>query len=234
MMQKYHAGNTVPYSRGTNTPKSDVPVKACDSHLHIYDPSRFTYRPDDLMDHPPATVNDYRMLMERLQLERCVIVTPSAYGTDNRCTLDALKQLGHGARAVVVLDEEKVTDEQLADMDLAGVRGVRYFIKKGKRPDTGSIDRMARRIAALGWHLDFWMCADLTAGMEGFLNDLPCRIVFDHRGHLPCQQGIRHPAFSVISNLMEKGKAWVKLQCHRMVFLPNIHRIKIEEQFENI
>ena len=34
----------------------------------------------------------YRRLQQRLGTQRTVVVTPSTYGTDNACTLDALNQ----------------------------------------------------------------------------------------------------------------------------------------------
>ena len=38
-----------------------------------------------------------------LHISRVVIVQPSVYGTDNSCTLDAMKQYGSAARGIAVL-----------------------------------------------------------------------------------------------------------------------------------
>ena len=38
------------------------------------------------------------MLHRALHADRVVVVNPSVYGTDNPCTLDAVKQLGSSAR----------------------------------------------------------------------------------------------------------------------------------------
>jgi len=40
---------------------------------------------------------------------------------------------------------------------------------------------------------------------------LPCQIVFDHLAHMPEPVGAGHPAFAVVVDLLQKGKAWVKL-----------------------
>lgn len=188
-----------------------IPAHACDTHHHIFDPERFPYPSSAGKGLPAATVEDYRQLMSRLDLERNVIVTPSIYGTDNACTLDALKQMGDSARAVVVLSEHEVTDEQLKDMHEAGVRGVRYFVPGDDLDDPEEITAMAGRIAHLGWHLDFWMKADLIVRYKDLLEGLSCPMVFDHRGHLPAEQGIRHPAYEIILALMKEGRAWVKV-----------------------
>ena len=53
---------------------------------------------------PRARVHDYRLFRSRLGTTRTVVVTPSNYASDNRCTLDAIDQLGqHRARGVAVI-----------------------------------------------------------------------------------------------------------------------------------
>lgn len=93
----------VPYCAGRNFPKYHIPKGACDCHHHIYDPVRYAYQPSDTRNQPPSTVDVYRMLQKKLGLSRNVIVQPSAYGTDNRCTLDALRAMGkEQTRAIVI------------------------------------------------------------------------------------------------------------------------------------
>ena len=61
----------------------------------------------------------------RLGLDRMVIVQPSVYGMDNRCTLDMCAAAGkRRARAIVVVDDG-VSDSQLSDMNAIGARGIR-------------------------------------------------------------------------------------------------------------
>ena len=85
-------------------PNFAVPDGACDCHHHIYDP-RFPYQPNAMLKPPPATVGDYRRQVQaRLGTSRSIAVTPSTYGTDNRCLLDALGQLGKaraGSRSAI-------------------------------------------------------------------------------------------------------------------------------------
>ena len=108
-MEKEQHGIQVPYSSGRSYPRYEIPENACDCHHHIYDPVRFPYVPTDTRNQPPSTVDCYRLLQKRLRIKRNVIVQPSAYGTDNRCTLDALKQMGRADCAIwlgnVFLDE---------------------------------------------------------------------------------------------------------------------------------
>ena len=90
-----------PPNRDTKPPRLEAPAGACDTHLHIYGrPERYplsserNYTPD-----PRSTLDDYIKVHRTLGLERAVIVTGSAYGTDNQITLDALARMtGPGAK----------------------------------------------------------------------------------------------------------------------------------------
>ena len=207
----YEIGTQVPYSTGRNNPIISVPENACDSHHHIYDPIQYPYQPTDTRNQPPATVECYQLLQKRLGTTRNVIIQPSAYGTDNRCTLDALKKMGaKNTRAVVVVNDD-ISESELIEMDALGVRGIRVNISCGAADDLDSIQKIAEKIAPLHWSMCFWMSADLTVSIESFLRNLPCEIVFDHRGHIPADLGIHHPAFNIICDMLRDNKAWVKL-----------------------
>ena len=62
--------------------------------------------------------------VSRLGLSRVVVVQPTAYGRDNRCTLAAIAEFGNDARGIAVVDET-VTDAELESLTRAGIRGVR-------------------------------------------------------------------------------------------------------------
>src|ERR1043165_10271519 len=90
------AQHTVPNSQGTEAPKLKAPANACDCHMHIYDGERFPPArpgPQSRMQEN-AAVAQYRLLQKRNGTPRTVIVTPAAYGTDTRVTLDGIEQLG--------------------------------------------------------------------------------------------------------------------------------------------
>src|SRR5260370_37608719 len=68
----------------------DVPRGACDCHVHIFDPTRFPYFSGRLYSPPEASIDDLRALQTSLHFERVVVVTPSVYGVDNSCTVNAV------------------------------------------------------------------------------------------------------------------------------------------------
>ena len=167
---------------------------------------------------PNARVEDYRLLQRRLGLGRDIVVTPTpdpAPVSDNQVTLDAIRQLGPNARGVVIVYPE-ITDAELKAYDAAGVRGVRYSLTSG-RPGAAStaspadIEAMSKRVNALGWHVQFNTTAEQIVAAEDLLKRLASPIVFDHMGHLPQPEGIGHPGFRIIRELIDKGRTWVKL-----------------------
>ena len=203
------APQPVPFSSGTEPPKLKLPAGACDCHMHIYD-SRFAYVPNAALKPPEARVQDYRALQKRLHTTRCVVVQPSSYGIDNRCTLDAVEQLGNTARAVAVVDTT-VTDSELKRLAQAGVRGIRFNLVQAGATTVAMLEPLSKRVDELGWHVQIHMLADQIFEHKEILQRLPSAVVLDHMGRIPASSSITHPAFAVISKMIEKGNTWVKL-----------------------
>jgi len=218
LAQREGRAEGAPNSSGTEAPKLKAPPGACDCHHHIYDPARFPPSRPSAQQVPNARVEDYRLLQRRLGLSRDIVVTPTPYPapvSDNQVTLDAIRQLGPNARGVVIVYPE-ITDAELKAYDAAGVRGVRYSLTSG-RPGAAStaspadIEAMSKRVNALGWHVQFNTTAEQIVAAEDLLKRLASPIVFDHMGHLPQPEGIGHPGFRIIRELIDKGRTWVKL-----------------------
>jgi D-galactarolactone isomerase len=202
----------VPNSFGTEPPKLKAPANAADCHIHIYDP-RFpqaTPRPGRIPTN--ATVADYRLLQKRNGTTRVVVVTPRNYGIDNRVTVDALAQMGANARGVAVLHPD-VADAELKALNAGGVRGIRFTLGD---PATAvvkwdMVEPLAKRVADLGWHLQFNLDGEQVVDNADLLGRLPTRLVFDHLGHPNLPAGTDHASHRVIRNLIDKGRTWVKL-----------------------
>ena len=203
-------GQSAKWSSGTKPPKTKIPPGATDCHHHIYD-SRYPVDPQAVLRPPDATVADYRLLQKRIGTTRNVIVQPSTYGVDNRLLLEALGQFGVAtARGVAVVNTE-VTDAELGKLHAAGVRGIRFNLAQSGGRVLNRVDPLSKRVASLGWHIQVNASGDQIADAKALWNNLPCQIVYDHLGHVPEPQGLRHPVFSVICELLHRGKAWVKL-----------------------
>jgi D-galactarolactone isomerase len=201
----------VPNSSGTAAPKLKAPANACDCHMHVYDGARFPpARPQSRMQ-ANAAVPDYRLLQRRIGTTRTVVVSPAAYGTDNRVTLDAIAQLGN-ARGVAVV-HPSITDAELNAFAAGGIRGIRFTQADPVSATTtvDMIEPLANRVAELGWHVQIHMRADQINNAASLWARLPCPIVFDHLGRLPQPAGVDDPAFKVMCALLDKGRTWVKI-----------------------
>ena len=199
----------VPFSAGHLGPANSVPTGACDCHVHVYDASYPVASGAKLLP-PDASVSDYRQLQRRLGLSRLVLVTPSTYGTDNRCMLNGLAALGSVARGVAVIDGQE-SHLELSRLHEQGVRGVRLNLSLGVSGAIDQLASLAQRIAPFGWHLQLLMAPDLLASAADVLRRLPVPLVFDHMGRISPEQTGIHPAHGLILELMSSGRAWVKL-----------------------
>lgn len=200
---------TIPDSSGTEAPKTKAPANACDAHFHIIDP-RF---PTPETTKPAgSTFDDYVLHQRRIGTTRAVPVQPKYHRTDHACILDALGRLGNNGRGVGVCHPD-VSDAELKRLNAGGIRGLRFSVWNPSDTVTtvDMIEPLAKRIADLGWHVQLHMSGDQILETAALLGRLPCGIVFDHMGRLPPKQGPDHPAFGVIVDLVEKGRAWVKL-----------------------
>jgi D-galactarolactone isomerase len=183
-----------------------VPDGAADCHHHIYDP-RFPYNPNAVLKPPFAAVTDYRALQKRLGTSRNVMVQPSTYGTDNRCLRDVLAQLGENCRAVCVVNNS-VTDAELKSLHTAGVRGVRVQFGLGNPVAVSEVTPLAKRIAALGWHIQCNMAPEQLVQMESLLLSLPVPVIIDHLGRAT---DTNQPQYNTVRKLLDSGHGWVKV-----------------------
>lgn len=102
---------------------------ACDCHVHVFEDhwplvATATCKP------PKAPAAADRLVQRALGLERVIVVQPTGYGFDNRCTLEALVQLGADARGVAVVSPD-VAGTELKRLHAAGMRGVRCMMLAG-------------------------------------------------------------------------------------------------------
>lgn len=198
-----------PFTQGTDAPKTIVPANACDCHHHVYD-SRFALAPGVATAPPNATADDYLLFQKRLGTRRHIVVTPSAYGTDNSCTLDALAKFGKHARGVAVVDTS-VTDAELKRLYDLGIRGVRVNVPPKIATTVDMIEPLSRRVAPFGMHVQIHMFANDIEKMSAVLMRLPSNLVIDHFGRISQPAGTAHPAYAVIDRLLDRGNTWVKL-----------------------
>ena len=173
----------------SGVPGWTLPPGAVDCHFHVFGPDRlYPHAAGRSYTPPEASLAAYEHLCDAIGVARAVIVQPSPYGFDNRCTLDAMRESRIEMRAVLVLNES-VSDDALARYHEEGVRGVRLnlLFKAGAALSTAA--RLADRIRDFGWHIQFLADVSVIEDLPRMADLLRLPLVFDHLGHMPTAKG---------------------------------------------
>jgi predicted TIM-barrel fold metal-dependent hydrolase len=200
-----------PHDPHPREPNFVVPTGAVDCHAHIFGPVEVYPLAEGRSYTPPeASLDQYRELHRTLGVTRGVLIQPSVYGFDNRCMIDALRQLGPNYRGVAVVRSD-CSDDELDALHEVGVRGLRTNVLFGGGNALEDAVRMAGRIRRLGWHLQFLVDVSKVADLKGFVRRLEVPVVIDHMGHAATGTALREPGFLDLLELLRLGQCRVKL-----------------------
>jgi predicted TIM-barrel fold metal-dependent hydrolase len=193
----------------------EVPPSACDTHTHVFlDERRYPYAPTSGYRHPPATAQELLALNRALQLGRVCIIQPSGYGTDNRATLDGVKDLGARARAVVAIDE-KTPDSALDAMHKGGARGIRLAVGQDVPEARRRLQMFGDRLKGRKWHINTAVGLGMLQGMSEPFANMQVPVVLDHWVNARPEAGIGQPGFDVLLQLLKAGHVYLKIT-HRI------------------
>ena len=197
-------------------PEFKLPAGAVDAHCHVFGPAgEFPFAPERKYTPCDAGKDKLWTLRDHLGLHRNVIVQATCHGADNRALVDALADSRGKARGVATV-RASVTDEELKLLDNAGVRGVRFnFVKRlVDALPFDDLQRIAERIAPLGWHIVIYFeAADLSEYYE-FFTALPTTVVVDHMGRPDITAPIDGSAFELFLRLLsDNDNFWSKVSC---------------------
>ena len=154
--------------------------KLFDAHFHIIDP-RFPLVPNRGYLPERYLVCDYLERTEAYDLVGGAVVSGSFQAFDQDYLVDALARLGTGFVGVTQLPHT-VSDGEILELDLAGVRALRFNVKRGGSEDIRHLEKMAHRVHDLaGWHVELYVeSRDLTE-LKPLLCSLPA-FAIDHLG----------------------------------------------------
>ncbi|WP_443023816.1 amidohydrolase family protein [Sneathiella sp.] len=206
----------LPFHPNPSKPTFKAPPGAVDAHCHVFGPAHlFPYAPERKYTPCDAPKEKLFGLRDYLGFSRNVIVQASCHGKNNDALVDALKSAGRLARGVAVVGQN-VSDDELKEMDAAGVRAVRFnFVKRLVDATPKEIFLgIAERIAKLGWHIVVYFEAQDLEDLIPFLKQLPTIVVVDHMGRPDVKKGVDHPDFKrFIVLLAENDNIWTKVSC---------------------
>ena len=205
----------LPPDRHPRKPNIILPQGSIDTHVHVFE-SKYKLSPVRGYTPPDATLADLKHLHDTLGLDRVVFTQPSIYGTDNSAILDGINNLNgatsNRARGVVAVSLD-VTDEELADFDAQGIRGIRLNTdNKGGMPiGLDQIAQIAERIDGLNWHLEFLFPGQDILDLMPIFTSLKVPMSIGHFAYQPATAGVEAPGFQSLLELMRQGNTWMKI-----------------------
>ncbi|HWB51844.1 MAG TPA: amidohydrolase family protein [Stellaceae bacterium] len=188
-----------------------LPEGATDCHSHVVGPvDRWPMIADRRYEPEQGPVADYIATLAGLGLDRCVLVQPSIYGTDNGCQIEAMQEIGRDRCRGVAVVSPDVANAELQRLHDAGMRGVRFNLRSGGL-GIDDLETVCRKIAPFGWHAQIFTAAPVIAEREMLLRRLPVPVVVDHMGGPDPAEGLGQPGFRALLRLLADRVAWVKL-----------------------
>jgi predicted TIM-barrel fold metal-dependent hydrolase len=212
--------------RDTRKPIFKVPAGACDTHAHVFGPSdRYPFSAQRSYTPPDCTIEQYLALLDILGFDRGVIVQGGANGTDNCVTLDAIATAPNRLRGVAVIPSG-LGEKALIEFHQRGIRGVRMSTVVSGGVGFDHLDRLAREVGPMGWHvmLHFHAASELV-DVAPQLQTLPCAFILDHMARITGAEGVTSAAFETVLRLLDTDKCWLKLaSLYRLSMLPYPHQ----------
>ena len=170
--------------------------KLFDSHFHIID-KRFPLVANQGYLPGNFSVGDYQKQTRDYDLAGGAIVSGSFQAFDQSYLLAALSTLGPSFVGVTQLPAS-VSDQELLRLNEAGVRAVRFNLKRGGSEGVAELEHFARRVHAIvGWHTELYVDAKDLGALRQTLIDLPA-VCIDHLG-------LSAAGFNDLLALVEKG-----------------------------
>ena len=170
--------------------------KFFDAHFHIID-KRFPLVANQGYLPEYFTAADYGERMRSYNLIGGAVVSGSFQGFDQTYLHTTLKELGPGFVGVTQLPVS-VSNEELVELDKAGVRAVRFNLKRGGCESVENLEGVAKRVyETVGWHTELYVDSKELSELYKVLIRLPA-VSVDHLG-------LSRVGFADLLRLVEKG-----------------------------
>lgn len=166
-----------------------------DAHFHIID-NQFPLVANHGYTPEPYTVEQYLERMSNYDLMGGTLVSGS-FQPDYAFMEHTLKKLGDGFVGVIQADQQ-LSDEQIVSLAQAGVRGIRFNIKRTGAGVLEYLPTLAHRVFDIAsWHTELYIDSKDLPELTTVIADLPCAVI-DHLG-------LSEAGFKYITHLIEQG-----------------------------
>lgn len=170
--------------------------KYFDCHFHIID-KKFPVVANQGFMPEQFTAEDYQGRVKEIDLCGGAVVSGSFQELDQSYLYHALNVLGPTFVGVTQVPQT-ISDLELRQLNDAGVRAVRFNVKRGGSEDIRHLENFARRVHGLvNWHTELYIDSTDLAPLFDTLVSLP-KISVDHIG-------LSQAGFPILLKLAEKG-----------------------------
>ena len=197
-----------------------------DAHMHIFNP-QFPMKPNAGYLPEPFTTADYLARVQSLPrpLAGGVVVSASTQGFDQTYLRAALARLGLGWVGVTQVPPS-VSDAQLEELAVVGVRGIRFNLFRGGRALLADLEVMARRVYDLvGWHVELYVDSRDLEELRPRITALP-KVSIDHLGLFG--SGLSNLLKLVDAGVRVKASGFGRIDFDAAAALEQIHRANPE------
>ncbi len=171
-------------------------IKVFDGHMHIID-KRFPLVENNSFLPDEFTTDSYLASIKAFNLIGGAIVSGSFQCFDQTYLLDALEKLGPTFVGVTQLPVT-VTDQEIIKLNNAGVRAVRFNVKRGGSEELMYLEELAMRVYDVAkWHVELYIDSSALDQIRHRLVSLPA-VSIDHLG-------LSSQGFSSLLWLIERG-----------------------------
>lgn len=171
-------------------------MKIFDAHFHIINHG-FPLTPNHGFLPDEFNCDDYRQETKGLGIVGGAIVSGSFQGFDQTYLKAALKELGPSFMGVTQIPPS-TTDEQILQLHQAGIRAVRFNLRRGGSAGIGGMASFAHRIYDLvGWHTELYVDSSELTDLYTLITELPIAVI-DHLG-------LSKKGFPTLLKLVDQG-----------------------------
>ena len=107
--------------------------------------------------------------------------------------------------------DDTTSDDEIDRLARDGMCGVRFRMTGDPELPWEMLPRMAARMAAHNWHIQFQMDGRELHTRESLLGALPCALIVEHIGKFFEPVGVDHLGFQALLRLIDGGSCCVKL-----------------------